>query len=327
MRPRTTPSALAASAETAVSEALRHVGARWRAAIEPNPGGVVTLPNGQASPFEVRAFSVVDEATAKRVAARPPRDRGLIVVGDLVGRGAQAAFEAAGIGWLDRRGHLRVVGPSLWIDRDVPAMPRGDASRARSAQLRGAASIGVAASHLISGADGAGVRELARTVHLSPAAVSRARATLHDAGLLDPGPDARRALFWALVDAWRPTWIGLAQDPRPSAHLVASGTRAAATLGAPIVSTRNYPVDLYTADPVELERIRARAGGATATAVARLALAPTPLVVATPAEPAAAVRRWPVTHPLFVALDLATDPARGGEALEQWDPPGWTRAW
>jgi hypothetical protein len=36
---------------------------------------------------------------------------------------------------------------------------------------------------------------------------------------------------------------------------------------------------------------------------------------------------WPIAHPLFVAPDLAVDPARGQEALENWFPAGWPRAW
>lgn len=36
---------------------------------------------------------------------------------------------------------------------------------------------------------------------------------------------------------------------------------------------------------------------------------------------------FPIGHALFVALELAQDPARGAEALELWDPKGFDRVW
>ena len=38
--------------------------------------------------------------------------------------------------------------------------------------------------------------------------------------------------------------------------------------------------------------------------------------------------RWPVVHPVFVALDLALDPSRGREILDGWSPPEpFRRVW
>jgi hypothetical protein len=38
--------------------------------------------------------------------------------------------------------------------------------------------------------------------------------------------------------------------------------------------------------------------------------------------------KWPLAHPLFVALDLAQDIGRGREILEAWNPDErWTRVW
>ena len=37
---------------------------------------------------------------------------------------------------------------------------------------------------------------------------------------------------------------------------------------------------------------------------------------------------WPLTHPLFVALDLAQDRSRGVEILSDWAPPSeFRRVW
>jgi hypothetical protein len=37
--------------------------------------------------------------------------------------------------------------------------------------------------------------------------------------------------------------------------------------------------------------------------------------------------KWPVAHPLFVALDLAQDTGRGREILDAWTPTEGTRVW
>jgi hypothetical protein len=36
-------------------------------------------------------------------------------------------------------------------------------------------------------------------------------------------------------------------------------------------------------------------------------------------------QRWPLAHPVAVALDLAQDRARGREILDDWSPP--ERVW
>lgn len=324
MASRSTPVDMASAAEQALALALDQIGARVR-----QPGDLtVRLPNGDMLTLVVQAFAVLDEARATRLARQVKAPT--VAVADLVSGDARAILEDAGIGWLDRRGHLRVVGPGVWIDRDTDPFPRARAGAGERTAIRGAASLGVAASHLINGQRPKGVRELARSLHLSPAAVSKARAALDRAGLLAAGPDARRALFWAMTEAWHPVWVDLPREPPRSGDLVAGGTRAAAALGAPIIATSSYPVELYAPSSAMFERVRLRAGGsrgAGAKTVARLAMAPTPLVADPTTTSSDGVSGWPIAHALFVALDLATDPARGGEALEGWDPPGWPRAW
>ena len=192
--------------------------------------------------------------------------------------------------------------------------------------------MGVAAGELIWG-PAVGVRPLARTLGLSPAAVSKARSALARSGLLDTGRDARQALFWLLSDSWHPEWTDLTTAPHTMLDdLVAGGTRAAAALGAPIISTADYPVEIYASDIASFERARLLAspedsGSGSHRVGARVAIAPTRLVTTPSVRSGAAVQGWSVTHPLFVALDLAADPARGREALEGWDPSGWPRAW
>ena len=60
---------------------------------------------------------------------------------------------------------------------------------------------------------------------------------------------------------------------------------------------------------------------------ATIAVPPTPLVVTRRIPPTSGSAPWPLAHPVFIALELARDPGRGREILEQWHPEGITRVW
>jgi hypothetical protein len=102
-----------------------------------------------------------------------------------------------------------------------------------------------------------------------------------------------------------------------------SGGRAAAALGAGVVLTASWPLELYVADAWALRNLaaeppsgRARVVGASCPSPAALGLGP-------------AGRRsgFPLAHPVVIALDLAQDRARGREILEAWSPPRYARVW
>jgi hypothetical protein len=303
---RTRRADLHAAAAAALASALAEAGASY--------DGTALALDDDRWPVDVVGAAVVDGPTAVKLASRAHGPT--VVVADLVGADARDALDAAGVGWLDRRGHLRLRAPGLLIDRDVAPLPR-DRPTAGSDALRGAAAIGVAAAHLLEG--GWGVRELARLLELSPAAVSKARTQLEARGLFGD----RTALFATLAAAWKPTWFDLGAVPRGDGFVV-GGTVGAARLGAPIIATAGYPVEVHVADQAGFERARLRYAG-TDRPVARLALAPTTLVAAVTSDEV--VEDLPVAHPLFLALDLAADPGRGSEALRGWTPSGWARAW
>jgi len=284
------------------------------------------LPNGQRLSFDIVAVSVLDDAKAAMIAAAATD--ATLVVGDLIGIGARAALEEAGVSWLDRRGHLHITLPGVWIDRDIDPLPRSRRSAGDRLEIRGAGSLAVAAGHLLDPTEFGGVRSLARLLSLSPSAISQARAPLARRGLLADDADARVELFWAVSAAWRPVWVDVSVSPAPANGLVAGGTLAAAALGAAIIATDTYPLELHVADADTMERIRLRAGQLRGQIPpARVTVAPTPLVTKVHAPIAKQLRGHPVAHPLFVALDLAADPARGAEALAEWEPEGWNRAW
>lgn len=317
------------AAELAVISALREIGATAAAV-----GGEVsvTTPDGRSVPVAIKAASVVTAQAAREwtkcAGKGRTRDMAQVVVADAIDARAREVLRRAGWGWLDRRGDLRVVGPGVWIERSIPPLPRRPKATGRP--LRGASGIAVASAHLLWPSDPPGVRELGRRVGLSGAAISTARAALVDAGLLSAsGQPAVPDLFRVLADAWRPSRIALSRmpDPHPESGLVATGTRAALAMGAPLLATEDFPLDLLAADERSFQRARLTAGEAFGPAVATLALAPTPLATDPDVCGDITVEGFPVTAHLFVALELASDPARGAEALEAWRPEGVNRVW
>ena len=93
-----------------------------------------------------------------------------------------------------------------------------------------------------------------------------------------------------------------------------------------MVTTTNYPPDLYVSDSATLERLAAAASPPSPGAeVATLAVAPTPLLLTEPST--RAVESYPLCQALFAALDLSIDKARGVELLDDFDPEGAPRVW
>lgn len=245
---------------------------------------------------------------------------GEVVVADRIVASERARLDALGVGWLDRRGHLKLRHGNTWLDVDVPpVLP----ARARQVvdPLAGTVVSTVALAALLAHPEPmVGVRALARNVGASPGGVSLAVRRLVDAGLLTR---ERRAavpgLFWAVVDGWRPDWVPLVSVPTPGSDIVVVGDRAAAALGAPVGGSGGT-VELLAADPATVRRISRTSGAAPvpSSAAARLALAPTPAAM-TPSPDGSEVDGHAVAHPVVVALTLAGDTARGAEIVRDWD--------
>ena len=327
MGSRTTAAEMEAASVAALARALGTVGASVHPSNTRRSDLVAVLPNGQRLVIEVKAASVVDRARAQELIVAA--SQGTVVVADLISDAGRTVLDEASVSWLDRRGHLRLTTPNAWIDRNLTPLPRAKKGTGRTVAIRGSAAIGVAAGHLIDPNRFSGIRPMAPLLSLSPAAVSKARANLVEHGLIGSDHESRKALFRALSEAWLPTWIDLPKVPSHDHGLVAGGTLAAVARGASIIATRNYPLEIHCSDAGLFERVRLRAGSNARNShpTARLAIAPTPLVSEPATLDAMKVQGFPTAHPLFVALDLASDPARGEEALTEWEPEGWPRAW
>jgi hypothetical protein len=271
-----------------------------------------------------------------------------VVVAGAVPDTTKAILRDHGWGWLDRRGEIDLRAPGLVlhtadIEPSTPSVPTG----ARD-PIRGRAGISTAACLLLDPDDPPGVREIARLASLAPSAVSGALSNLRAASLLeDDGRPLVPELFSALADAWKPDRHAFAEAPSPDTGnrlelslesldepgWAVGSSVAAAAWSAPVVIASGAPPDFYVPSERDLRAAQRelRAAHTVDERACTIAIAPTMLVVRPRYEaPSLATPwlHWPVVHPLFVALDLSLDRARGVEILGDWNPPApFRRVW
>jgi hypothetical protein len=350
----------------ALADTLRHATGSFARSVSVRPSRdidiLVNLADGRTLVGEVKAAAHAEPA---RIAKALPewtaelerlrsdtRDHAgtfAVLVADAIPDATRALLRDAGWSWLDRRGHLFLQAPGLLInDNAVEPHPRAAPTAGRSAPINGRAGLAAAAALLIRPEEPPGVRELAREGGLAPSTISAAMKSLRDSSLIDQrGRPLIPEMFWALADAWAPDRVALASAPIPGratrlglnlGHLdqpgwATSGTLAASAWGAPVPVRSGFPPDFYVPSPRQ-----ARAASRQLHAAANwedrgctVAVAPVPQVVLPryDAESLAAPwLEWPLTHPLFVALDLAQDRSRGVEILSGWTPPSeFRRVW
>lgn len=274
-----------------------------------------------------------------------------IVVADQIPNGVRQELNERGIGWLDRRGHLRIVRGGVFIDTDVPSTPRSMRAGAGRPAISGRSGLAAAAALLMRPDAPMGVSKIARQAGLNASSVSRAMTALADAQLAEQIGRGRYHplvpdLFWALADVWPDDHVSLElrtkalSDQRLRAGLddldergwATGGERGAVAWGAPLVLTGDYPTLLYVPDDESIRVTRALAGPAdqssrVGTRSRSIEVRVDPTGLATVDRHPAKRGGVPLAHPLFCALDL-TATSRDREALEQWNPPeGFTRVW
>ncbi|EFQ84802.1 hypothetical protein HMPREF0063_10143 [Aeromicrobium marinum DSM 15272] len=304
---------------------------------------LVLDPDGLAEAIHAKRRALVTDDAALRLIADSPADGTLLVVADRVTEAARKLLTGNNAGYLDLRGRLAIRTNRLVIDAEVhPALDRPERSHA----LGGKAGLEVATALLMQPERRHAVRELARELERSPSTVSEILAALRRDGLTDKSNQAIGTdLFWQLADRWPTKRTPLASLPAPGDSTLTAPLRlgldvaegpgwaltdsaAAAAYGAPVAFRSGQPLDFFVQDPAILRRAQTLLGAASATGQATLRVAPVPAVVRQRVDLDANPTEWPLAHPLFVALDLATDVGRGREILDAWTPDGrWTRVW
>jgi AcrR family transcriptional regulator len=258
------------------------------------------------------------------------------------------ALVARDMGYFDSRGHLRLWRKPLLVDVDVPGLALPP-SAWRRLRIETASMLDVALA-VLDGLAGTGVRAIAARLGRSPGTVSKHLAKLRAANLVDERSDPTVPdLFDAVLEAWHPQRVPLADLPRPGAGpvnerlqlrlddvtqpgWVLADSFAAAAWGAPVVLGGDAPPDFYLPDASVLRQARTLLGDAEfGRHACTIAVAPAPYVCRIRHD-----RRdvfdspWFAPSPVVAALDLAVDPARGRETLESWSrnpPPEVRRVW
>jgi len=264
-----------------------------------------------------------------------------VVVAQRITSAAREVLNEAGLGWLDLRGHLRLVGSGIFVDTAVAGMSEPTPERKG---ILGQVGMELAVLLLIDPEEARGVRPAAAALSRAPSSVSQAFAGLRAAHLVtDELKPAGPELFWELARHWKSPRADVALVPGPgrggdnkvlrlgfdeveeTTGWALSDTVAAAYYGAPVAIRSDHPLDFYVPDRSALRRAVHLLGPATSAAqrAGQVRIAPVPAVCNRRVDGTSwSGGEWPLAHPVFVALDLAQDPGRGQEILRDWTPTG-----
>ncbi|MBT2267665.1 helix-turn-helix domain-containing protein [Rhodococcus erythropolis] len=341
--------ASASAVEAFVIDAFAELGIDAQSPIgEPDTGiDLVLDPDGLAVPIQMKYRSLVTDQVAERLLTENQfPETTLFVVSDRLTDTARRILVRRRCGYLDLRGRLALRTGSVVIDAEVKALQK---RLERSEALSGKAGLEVAASVLMRPERTIAVRELARELGRSPSTVSEILAALRRDSLVDAkNMPTSTDLFWQVAKRWLTPRVHLAALPSPGdATLVRplrlnldtienepgwalTDSAAAAMYGAPLAFRSDQTLDFFVPDSSIVRRATTLLGTAASAmqAKATLRVAPVPAVVDHRVDFDANPLEWPLTHPLFVALDLAQDAGRGREILDAWTPDDrWTRVW
>jgi hypothetical protein len=279
--------------------------------------------------FAVNELKAVREGDARLLAHLHERDGGAatIIVADRISTAAREELSRVGLAWFDRRGHLWVRAPGIFVNAEVPSrsvMP----SRRVVSVFRGTG-LDVALALLMHPSDPLGVHAVARQIGRSPGRVSEILSELRTQGLV--GSDNRPfvpELFWAVVEEWKPRWHPMPQapPPEPPERFRLSGTLGAVSLDAPVATgpAGAWP-RLYVADDTDLATVVGAYGAPSGWTGSEIAVCPSRYGFTLPTTTSR--DGFLVANGLIIALDLAQDRARGREILQGWDAQETVRVW
>ncbi len=296
-------------------------------------------------PVALHSMAVASAPTVAALIADAISTKLNVLVADRISRDARAVLDTAGWGWLDRRGELALRVGDSYLIRSHVAPRRSPARDHARGPIRSRAGIAYLAAALERPDDAPVLRAVGRRAGLSHVALSNARASLTEAGLLNEnGRPLESVSFEALAESWTPEVFALERAPQPkdASHLglhnddpaahgwALTDTLAAVAWGAHISATADYAPDFDVPTRRDLDRalhVLGRADNFT-TRGATITVAPVPF--ATDRRYQMPSTDWLVTHPLYVALAIARDRARGPEILAAWTPTGpegFRRSW
>jgi hypothetical protein len=281
------------------------------------------------TPFAVTELKVVRESDARLLAHLHEEDGGsaTIIVANRISTAAREELSRAGLAWFDRRGHLWVRAPGLFVNAEVSSGSAVPTRRVVS--VFRATGLDVALALLVHPGEPQGVHAVARQIDRSPGRVSEILSELRSQGLV--GSDNRPfvpELFWAAAEEWKPRWHPMPQAPPPDPpeRFRLSGTLGAVSVGAPVAAgpAGGWP-RLYVADDTELATVVGAYGAPSGWTGSEIAVCPSRYGFTLTSSKSR--DGFLVANGLIIALDLARDRARGREILEGWNPQETVRVW
>jgi hypothetical protein len=268
---------------------------------------------------------------------RDPTDSSVlrVLVADHVDPGLRLELEAAGWGWLDRSGHLRLVRGGLQVDRRLSNLIGPDTAPIDPL----ARPTGLAVAVCLLESDGPdSVRGVAAAAGVSTGAAHSALTELTTLGLLEDGQRRDPDLFWAVAARWSTRWYALGSGPGPGIPASVQrllrfgfddvsapgwaevGDRVAQGYGARVAG--EGPRKFYLPDQ------RALTWALRTWVPARDDRAATAWLTVPPTKSATSGRvalgnEFLAARPIVVALELAADGSpRSREVLEDWASSG-----
>jgi len=246
-----------------------------------------------------------------------------IVVADRISDVGRDVLRAAGWGWLDRRGHLRVWMPGVRIEARLPHV---SSERPTTGNVWTTVGLEIALAAMCHPDEPVTARRVAARIGRSVGTTHELIGRFVERGLIGSRthlplmPD----LFWETAGRWPDDgWLALPVGLDALAaklgadELVRVDERAATLGGAHITAAGNLPARCYVPTPAALRRARGLADRDQPT---RTWVRQSPVRWLPELEGLApdADHPWRIAHPLVCALRLAADPARGGEIVESW---------
>lgn len=276
------------------------------------------LARAHPSPAELAALVAIDG----------PRTG--MVVADRISEAGREVLRAAGWGWLDRRGHLRLWATGTRIDSPLPDAARP--GRSVTAEPWTTVGLEIAVAALCQPETPVAARRLAGEIGRSVGATHELIGRFVDVGLI--GPKTRLPLLPELFDETAARWpddgwtalaapIAEVADRVGPGELVRVDERAATLGGAQIAAANDLPARCYVGSAAALRRTRALAvgtdrSGADGPTRTWVRSAPVRWLPTNEEHPPDDAHPWFVAHPIVCALRLARDPARGREIVDAW---------
>ena len=302
---------------TEVADAITTLG------ISAHVEGDVLVADGQRAAPQVVERAHPTPADLRELTTAAPSRLPALVVADRISDAGRQVLRAAGWGWLDRRGHLRLWMPGLRIESALPQLGPG---RPTTGNVWTTVGLEIALAAMCHPDEPVTARRVAARIGRSVGATHELIGRFVERGLI--GSRTHRPLmpdlFWETADRWPDDgWLALpvgldALAARLGAdELVRVDERAATLGGAHIAAAGDLPARCYLPTPAALRRARSLVDRDQPTR-SWVRQSPVRWLPELEGLPPDADHPWRVAHPLVCALRLAADPARGREIVESW---------